>query len=207
MKHEWKKHEKAFYLPKDKPEIVRIPEFKFYTIKGKGNPNDEFFAEYIAVLYSLSFAIKMSPKQGLAPKNYFNYTVYPLEGVWDIDEETKEQYIGTLDKNALVFNLMMRQPDFVTSDLANDMLERTKKKKPHDLLDKVEFSIIDEGLCVQMLHIGSYDNEPESFRRMELYSQEQNLKRLSHIHREIYLSDARKVAQEKLKTVLRFQVT
>jgi len=195
MQHEWEKH-----------EIVRIPEFKFYTIKGKGNPNDDFFPEYIAVLYSLSYAIKMSPKQGMAPKNYFEYTVDPLEGVWDIDEDAKEQYDGTLDKNLLVFNLMMRQPDFVTSDHANEMLERTKKKKPHDLLDKVEFTIIDEGLCVQMLHKGSYDNEPESFRRMELFSQEQNLKRISHIHREIYLSDARKVAPERLRTVLRFQV-
>ena len=206
MKHEWKKLEKAVYLPRDKPELITLPGFKFYTIKGKGNPNDDFFPEYIGVLYSLSYAVKMSPKQGIAPQDYFEYTVYPLEGVWDIDEEAKKQYDGTLDKDTLVFNLMMRQPDFVSADFAQQMIERTQKKKPHPLLDEVGFAVIEEGLCVQMLHKGSYDSEPESFRKMEAFAQEQQLKRLSMIHREIYLSDARKVTPEKLRTVLRFQV-
>lgn len=206
MKHEWKKHEKAIYLPKAEPGIITIPEYNYFTIRGKGNPNDDFFPEYIAVLYSLSYAVKMSPKQGIAPEGYFDYTVYPLEGVWDIDEEAKKHYDGKLDKDTLVFNLMMRQPGFVTPDYAFEIIERTKKKKPHDLLASVEFSTIDEGLCIQMMHVGSYDDEPESFERMERFAREQNLKRLSMTHREIYLSDARKVAPEKLKTVLRFQV-
>jgi hypothetical protein len=89
MKHDWKKNDKQFYLPKDKPETIILPAFNFYSIEGKGNPNDKFFADYIGVLYSLSYAIKMSPKQGFAPKEYFEYTVFPLEGVWDIDDDAK----------------------------------------------------------------------------------------------------------------------
>ena len=206
MKHEWKKKEKNYYLPKNKPEKVIIPKFRFFSIKGEGNPNDDFFPEYIAVLYSLSYAVKMSPKSGVVPKNYFEYTVYPLEGVWDINEEAKKSNSKILDKDSLVFNLMMRQPDFVVPDFANEIIERTKKKKPHKLLYKVKFEIIEEGSCVQMLHLGSYDNEPESFKQMYLFADEQRLKRKFHTHREIYLSDARKVLPEKLKTVLRFQV-
>ncbi len=206
MKHDWKKNDKQFYLPTDKPEIIVLPAFNFFTIEGKGNPNDKFFAEYIGVLYSLSYAIKMSPKQGVAPDGYFEYTVFPLEGVWDINEEAKANYTGTLDKNSLVFRLMIHQPGFVTADYAKEAIERTKKKKPHDLLTNVKFESIEEGLCVQMLHTGSYDSEPESFKKMEEFVHAKNLKRVSLIHREIYLSDARKVAPEKLRTVLRFQV-
>jgi hypothetical protein len=206
MKHEWKKDEKKFYLPKDKPELINIPLFRFYSIRGAGNPNNDFFAEYIGVLYSLSYAIKMSPKQGTAPKNYIDYSVYPLEGVWDIDEEAKKNFTGTIDKNSLAFNLMIRQPDFVTDDFAYDTLVRTKKKKPHELLDRVEFISLGEGNCVQMLHTGSYDSEPESFSKMESFAEALHLTRTIHSHREIYLSDARKVTPEKLKTVLRFKV-
>jgi hypothetical protein len=206
MKHEWKKNEKQFYLPGGKPETIVVPAFCFFAIEGKGNPNDDFFADYIGVLYSLSYAIKMSPKQGFAPNDYFEYTVFPLEGVWDIDEEAKKNYAGTIDKNSLIFTLMMRQPGFVSPDFALETIERTKKKKPHNLLNSVRFETIREGLCVQMLHSGSYDSEPASFQKMEAFAQEKNLKRISRKHREIYLSDARKVAPDKLKTVLRFQV-
>jgi hypothetical protein len=206
MKHEWKKQEKAFYLPKNKPEKIFIPEFKFFTIKGKGNPNEAFFAEYIGVLYSLAYAVKMSPKSGSAPGNYYEYTVYPLEGIWDIEDAAKTLYNGKIDKNTLVFNLMIRQPDFVTPEFASWIIETTKKKKPHPLLDKVLFESVEEGPCIQMLHNGSYDDEPKSFKEMELYAESLNLKRKSMLHREIYLSDARKVAPEKLKTVLRFGV-
>ena len=132
MKHEWKKNEKQFYLPKNKPELISVPEFKFFTIEGNGNPNDEFFAEYIGVLYSLSYGIKMSPKKGIEPKGYFDYTVYPLEGVWDLNEKAKKSFDGTINKNDLVFKLMIRQPDFVDKDFALQILEQTTKKKPHD---------------------------------------------------------------------------
>ncbi len=148
----------------------------------------------------------MSPKQGYAPANYEEYAVFPLEGVWDIDDEAKKNYNGTLDKNTLVFNLMMRQPNFVTPDFAAEAIARTKKKKPHELLDKVKFETIEEGRCVQMLHDGSYDSEPASFAKMKEFADSTNLVRISMLHREIYLSDARKTASEKLKTVLRFCV-
>ena len=206
MKHDWKKNDKQFYLPKNKPETIVVPKFNYFTNEGKGNPNDDFFADYIGVLYSLLYAVKMSPKQGFAPENYEEYTVFPLEGIWDIDEEAKKNYNGTLDKNALVFKLMMRQPHFVTPEFAIETIERTKKKKPHPLLEKVKFETIEDGLCVQMLHQGSYDSEPASFLKMKEFADAKNLVRISHSHREIYLSDARKVAAEKLKTVLRFMV-
>ena len=203
MKHEWKKNEKHFYLPKNKPELISIPKFKFFTIEGSGNPNDDFFAEYIGVLYSLSYGIKMSPKKGIGPKGYFDYTVYPLEGVWDLNEEAKKSFNGTINKNDLVFKIMIRQPDFVESDFALEILEYAKKKKPHYLLEKVRFEEIIEGNCIQMLHIGSYDDEPASFRIMESFAEQENFRRKTKTHREIYLSDARKVSPDKLKTVLR----
>lgn len=206
MKHEWRKKEKNIYLPKNKPEIVEIPEFGYFTIEGQGNPNGEHFPEFIGVLYSLAYAVKMSPKKGLAPDNYFDYTVYPLEGVWDITDEAKETFEGTLNKDDLVFKLMIRQPDFVDVAFAEKIIELTKEKKPHTLLNKVRFEKISDGKCIQMLHLGSYDNEPESFGLMEDFAKSQGLQRISKIHKEIYLSDARKVAPEKLKTVLRFQV-
>jgi hypothetical protein len=206
MAHEWKKAEKQFYLPGTEPGFIRILPFNFYSIRGQGNPNDKFFSEYIGVLYSLAYAVKMSPKRGVAPSNYFEYTVYPLEGVWDISEEAKKIPSGSLDKNTLVFNLMIRQPSFVTGDFAADIIELTKKKKPHPLLENVTFNTIEEADCVQMMHIGSYDNEPVSFKKMEEFCSENNFTRESKIHREIYLSDARKVSTEKLKTILRFKI-
>ncbi len=206
MKHEWKKTEKEYYIPKPIPEKVIVPKFKFFTVAGEGNPNDEHFAEYIGVLYSLSYAIKMSPKKGMAPDNYFDYAVYPLEGVWDISDEAKKKPTTKLNKNDLIFNLMMRQPDFVNLKYTKMIIERVKKTKPHELLDKVEFEEIEDGDCVQMLHLGSYDDEPMSFKQMEEFAEDQGLSRKSKIHREIYLSDARKVSPDKLKTVLRFQV-
>ncbi|MGE0931825.1 GyrI-like domain-containing protein [Peijinzhouia sedimentorum] len=206
MKHEWKKHEKHIYLPKSTPEIVHIPSFKFFTINGEGNPNDDFFSEFIAVLYSLSYGIKMSPKKGMVPTGYFDYTVYPLEGIWDINDEAKKSFNGTINKNDLVFKLMIRQPDFVEYEFAMQILENTKRNKPNELLEKVRFEEITDGESIQMLHIGSYDNEPETFKVMEEFADKNGYKRKTKIHREIYISDARKVSAEKLKTVLRFSI-
>ncbi len=205
MKHEWKKQEKQFYLPKNKPEIIEIPEMKFFTVSGEGNPNDAAFGEYIGVLYSLSYAVRMSPKKGLAPEGYFEYTVYPLEGVWSLTEKGIADYSGSLDKDQLAFTLMIRQPDFVTDEYALETIERVKKNKPHELLDKADFQTLAEGQCIQMLHNGPYDDEPESFAMMEEYAESIGVERLSKNHREIYLSDARKTEPAKLKTVLRFQ--
>jgi hypothetical protein len=207
MKHDWRKLEKTIYLPKNKPEVVNIPEYKFLTIEGAGNPNSDFFSECISALYSMAYAVKMAPKkQKIKPRGYYDYTVYPLEGIWDINEKAKEVFDGTINKNDLVFKLMIRQPGYLDASLFGEMLELTKEKKPQDLLNDVKFEKITDGMCVQMLHIGSYDAEPASFRIMEVFSEDKNLKRISKSHREVYLSDFRKVAPEKLKTVLRFGV-
>lgn len=206
MKYEWKKSEREIYLPKEKPQLINIPSFKYFSIEGEGNPNDEFFAEYIGVLYSLSYAVRMSYKSGIVPPGYYEYTVYPLEGEWDISEEARKNYDGVLDKNTLVFNLMIRQPEFVDDNYAQKIIEQTKKKKPSKLLDKIKFVAYEEGLCVQMLHVGSYDSEPKSFQIMEEFCAKNNIERNSMKHREIYLSDPRKVKPEKLKTALRFRV-
>ena len=207
MKQEWRKKEKAVYLPKNKPEIIDVPEYQFISIRGAGNPNSSLFSEYIGALYSLSYAIKMTLKKvENPPQNYVDYTVYPLEGVWDINEAAKKNFSGTINKDDLVFTLMIRQPDFVNQTFFEEMLALTKNKKPHRLLDQLKFEKIKEGKSIQMLHIGSYDKESESFNLMEAFAKEQNLIRSSKVHREIYLSDFRKVAEEKLKTVLRFKV-
>jgi len=207
MKHEWRKKEKSIYLPKNKPEIIDIPEYKFLTIEGEGNPSSSFFSECIGVLYPISYAIKMNLKKlEIKPEGYYDYTVYPLEGVWDINEKAKINFNGEISKDDFVYKLMIRQPDFLDDKLFNEMLRLTQEKKPNKLLSKVKFEKIKEGKCVQMLHIGSYDNEPETFKIMEEFTGKENLLRVSKVHREIYLSDFRKVATEKLKTVLRFQV-
>lgn len=206
MKYEWRKKEKGIYLPKNKPEIIEIPAYKYFTIEGEGNPNSESFPEYIGVLYSLSYGVKMSYKKGIEPEGFYDYTVYPLESFWDIKEDAKKNYNDTINKDDFVFKLMIRQPGFVDKTFANKILELTKEKKPHELLDSVKFETLNEGTCVQMLHLGSYDDEPKSFKIMEEFTTEQGMKRLSEVHKEIYLTDATKVAPEKLKTVLRFKV-
>lgn len=204
MKYEWKKHAKELYLPKNTPELVTVPNLKFFMIEGKGNPNSEEFSEAIGVLYSLAYAIKMLPKKDIIPEGYFEYTVFPLEGIWDLAEEARA--LEVLDKDSLIYTIMIRQPDFVTDQLAQEVIDRVKLKKPHPLLDNVSFNSIEEGLCVQMLHLGPYDDEPKSFALMEDYCVQNKLRRSTMVHREIYLTDARKTQQEKLKTVLRFKV-
>lgn len=204
MKYEWKKQEKNLYIPKQKPELIEVPEQKFFMVEGKGNPNDEEFSEKIGVLYSLAYAIRMMPKQGYTPERYFEYTVYPLEGVWDLTEEGKK--FDTLDKDELLYTIMIRQPDFATEEVVERSFENVRKKKPHPLLNDVKFGTLKDGLSVQMLHVGSYDNEPQSFKSMNEFMLNNNLERISLRHREIYLSDARKIEPAKLKTILRYMV-
>jgi hypothetical protein len=162
MKNDWKKTEKQFYLPETTPEFIKVPPFNFFSIIGHGDPNEKFFADYVSVLYSLSYTVKMSPKNGFAPDGYLDYTVYPLEGIWDLTDEGKKHQTGKLDKSSLVFNLMIRQPDFVTQKFAIEVIERTRKKKPHYLLEKVKFELIDDN-GYPMMHIESYDDELASF--------------------------------------------
>ena len=206
MKHEWRKVEKDIYLPKAKPELIKIPKFKYLVISGKGNPNQEDFAKRVEALYILSYAIRMMPKSGYKPPGYFEYTVYPLEGVWDLTEEGRElQDKGILKKEELVYEIMIRQPNFVDKNVFDKALEKAMKKDNY-YINKVRLEEITDDLSVQMLHIGSYDTEPETFKVMREYINNNSLELLDLRHREIYLSDPRKIAPDKLKTVLRWCV-
>jgi len=154
--------------------------------------------------YSLSYVIRMMPKRGYTPEGYFEYTVYPLEGLWDLTEKGRK--LDRLNKDELLYTIMIRQSDFVTEEVVDKAFEIARKKEPHSLLDKVYFGTIEDGLSVQMLHIGPYDTEPQSFEMMKKFIEENNLEIKTLRHREIYLSDARKVEPAKLKTVLRYTV-
>lgn len=204
MKHEWRKKEKNYYLPKTNPEIVNIQELKFIQIKESGNPNSEEFSQKIGILYSLSYAIKMMPKKGITPKGYFDYTVYPLEGIWDLTNEARDYEI--FDKNNLVYTVMIRQPEFVDETVFKEAIEILKKKNNNALLDEVEFVSIDEGMCVQIMHIGSFDEEYKSFEVMKKFCKDNNILIKNKAHREIYISDFRRIPKERLKTVLRYRV-
>ncbi|MEW9079415.1 GyrI-like domain-containing protein [Terrisporobacter glycolicus] len=204
MKHEWRKKEKQYYLPKTKPEIINMGKFKFIRIAGSGNPNSEEFSEKVGALYSIAYAIKMMPKKSITPDGYFDYTVYPLEGIWGLDEEGKKKDV--FDKNNLVYNIMIRQPDFVTKEVFDLAVNLTKKKKTNKYLDEIEFDNIDEGMCVQMMHTGPFDEEYKTFEVMKKFCEDKNLSIKDKNHREIYISDFRKTSPEKLKTVLRYMV-
>jgi hypothetical protein len=202
-KLDYKKDFKELYVPK-KIEIIDIPKMSFFMIDGQGNPNGEEFAQVVGALYSLAYAIKMSPKKGVEPAGYIEYTVFPLEGVWDLTDLGKTML--ELDKNQLVYSVMIRQPDFVTPDYAKQIIEQVKKSKPNPKLEGVRFEEVTEGLCAQMMHIGPYDDEPASFAKMETFCHHNGYQRLEKIHREIYLSDPRKVDPQKMRTVLRVKV-
>lgn len=203
MKHAWRKEEKEIYLPKAVPTLVDIPEYSYFVIHGEGNPNDKDFAKKVEMLYALSYAIRMMPKNGFTPEGYEEYTVYPLEGIWDLTEEGRS--LDTLDKDELVYDIMIRQPDFVTAEVVKKAFEIVKSKKK-DMADlhKVSFVKRAEGKCLQILHIGPYDTEPESFQKMKDYMKANQLEQRTLVHKEIYLSDPRKADPEKMKTVLRY---
>ncbi|MFC5465237.1 GyrI-like domain-containing protein [Lederbergia graminis] len=204
MKYEWRKMDKEIYLPKQTPTIYNDTEKKYIMVTGEGDPNGDEFQTKVEILYALSYAIRMMPKSGYTPEGYYEYTVFPLEGIWDLSEEGRK--LDYLDKNHLVYQLMIRQPDFVTEELFQRAVDTVKKKKKNLQVDEAKFISHADGLSVQMMHLGSYDNESETFSIMENYCEEQGYKRKSKIHREIYISDPRKTAPEKLKTVLRFKI-
>lgn len=207
MKHEWHKHEKNIYLPKLKPEKIHIPAYKYYTVTGEGNPNEESFREKTAALFAMSYGIRMMPKKGPTPNGYFDYRVYPLEGIWTLKEGAVMEGDHLFDKDDLKYKIMIRQPEFVTGDLALLNIEAVSKNKPNPNNSAIKFEEIKDGLSVQIMHVGSYDSEPASFDKMAEFLQENHLERISEeFHREIYISDARKVTPEKLKTVLRYAV-
>ncbi len=201
-KLEYKKAYKDQYLPTTNPTIIEIPPINFTVIDGEGDPNSDEFTQATTALYSFSYAVKMSYKSKDVPTDFYDYTVFPLEGVWDLVDKSK----SSTDKSNYAYSIMIRQPDFLDNNLFDRFLTETKKKKPNPYLDKLHFKTIDEGLCCQMLHIGSYDDEPASFEKMKQYCKEKSYERTSLKHREIYLSDPRKTEASKLKTVLRFKV-
>lgn len=204
MKYEWRKQEKELYFPKNKPGLVNIKEAKYFCINGVGNPNNEEFSDKVSILYQLSYAVKMMPKKGYTPNGYFEYTVYPLEGLWDIKNEWKNS--DTFNKDELIYTIMVKQPSFVNEDVFNRAVGIVKNRNKSNLVDNVYFDTINDGLSVQMLHIGSYDNEEESFKIMRKYIEDNNLEISNFVHREIYLSDARKTKVDNLKTVLRYRL-
>lgn len=207
MAFDFKKEYKEFYLPKDKPGIVDIPRMNYLAVRGQGDPNVEG-SEYkasIGLLYGIAFTIKMSKKGDHQIDGYFDYVVPPLEGFWWQDGVTGIDYAH---KETFRFISVIRLPDFVTkADFDWAVAEASKKKKTD--FSKVEFLTVDEGLCVQCMHIGPYDSEPETIMRMEEYIAAQGYAldfTDQRLHHEIYLSDARKVAPEKRKTVIRHPV-
>ena len=201
-KLEYKKVYKELYLPKATPSIVAVPSINFAMIEGTGDPNGEEFGLTTAALYSFSYAVKMSYKSDNVPEGFYDYTVFPLEGEWDLVDKT----IASTVKSNYKYKIMIRQPDFLTTDLFERFLLQVKKKKPNPYLDKIQLVAMEEGLCCQMLHVGSYDDEPGSFKIMDKFCEDNGYKRICLKHREIYLSDPRKVEAYKLKTVLRYKV-
>lgn len=202
-KIDYKKDFKHLYLPKAEPEIVDVPSMPFFLVEGSGDPNGEEFARATEALYSMSYAVRMSYKRKDVPAGYYEYTVFPLEGVWDLLDYSKPP----TDKSNFKYTLMIRQPDFVTESWFHHLLEQTKRKKPNPYLDGMRFEYMEDGLNCQMMHIGSYDDEPESFARMEAYCARHGYIRASKLHKEIYVSDPRRTEPSKLRTVLRFHVT
>lgn len=203
-KYEWRKQEKALYLPETVPMRVTVPNMKFFTISGAGNPNGEEFAAKVRALYSLAYAVRMMPKKGITPDGYYEYTVYPLEGVWDLTEQGRAADI--LCKDDLVYTVMIRQPDFVTTAVWHQAVGLVQAKNPNALVSEIVFEESEERSCLQMLHVGSYSTEPATFALMNDFAHEQGLERASMTHREIYLSDPSRTEEDKLRTVLRYRL-
>lgn len=202
-KKDYKKDYKHIYLPSTKPVIIDVERMPYIMVTGSGNPNGEAFARATEALYSMSYAIKMSYRSNEVPGGYYEYTVFPLEGIWDLVDKSKP----STDKDNYKYTIMIRQPDFMTDALFCKFLEQTKKKKPNPYLDQLTFGEITDGLCCQIMHMGSYDDEePESFEKMNKFCEENGYIRTQKTHREIYLSDPRKTEVAKLKTVLRYAI-
>ena len=204
---DYKKEYKEFYLPKNKPVIVDIPGMNFVAVRGKGDPNDENgeYKRAIELLYGISFTIKMSKMDDHRIDGYFDYVVPPLEGLWNQEGVVGIDYTR---KSDLEWVSMIRLPDFV-SRADFDWAVRTASGKKKTDFSKVEFFTYKEGLCVQCMHIGSYDDEPATVSAMHEFIAKEGYKTDitdERPHHEIYLSDPRRVAPEKLKTVIRHPV-
>ena len=207
MPFDYKKEYKEFYMPENKPSIVTVPSMNYIAVRGQGDPNQEDgeYKQAIGLLYGIAFTIKMSKKGDYKINGYFDYVVPPLEGFWWQDGVAGIDYAH---KEKFKWISVIRLPDFVTkADFDRAVEEATRKKKAD--FSKVEFLRYDEGLCVQCMHIGSYDDEPATVALMHEFMQEQGYTldiTEQRLHHEIYLSDARKVSPDKLKTVIRHPI-
>lgn len=207
MAFDFKKEYKEFYMPATKAEIVTVPKMNYIAVRGKGDPNEEGgeYQRAIGVLYALAYTIKMSKKTDYRMEGYFDYVVPPLEGFW---WQENTEGVNYADKSTFHWISVIRLPDFVTKADFEWAVATAEKKKKTDC-SKAEYLTIDEGLCVQILHIGSFDDEPATVAAMDKFLAEQGYENdfsAGRLHHEIYLSDARKVAKEKWKTVIRHPV-
>ena len=206
MAFDFKKEYKEFYLPPVTPTLVDVPPANYIAVRGMGNPNDEGseYKDSIGLLYGIAFTIKMSKKDGRQIEGYFDYVVPPLEGLW----WSENGEVNYAHKEAFHFISMIRLPEFVTrADFDWAVAEATRKKKTD--FSKVEFFHYEEGRCVQCMHIGPFDSEPITIGKMKAFAEQQGLSIAMDAvrrHHEIYLSDPRKTAADKLKTVIRYPV-
>lgn len=207
MAFDFKKEYKEFYMPKNKPEIVNIPEANYIAVRGKGDPNEEggAYQKAIGVLYAVAYTLKMSYKTDYKIKGFFEYVVPPLEGFWWQDDTSGVDYT---DKSSFNWISVIRLPDFVTKKDFEWAVETASKKKNLDL-SSAEFMTVSEGLCVQIMHSGPFDDEPVSVALMDEYLSKNgyvNDITDTRLHHEIYMSDARKVSPKKWKTVIRHPI-
>ena len=207
MAFDFKKEYKEFYMPKNKPEIVTVPKANYIAVRGKGNPNeiDGAYQQAISILYAVAYTLKMSYKTEHKIEGFFEYVVPPLEGFWWKDNVDGIDYA---DKAAFNWISVIRLPEFITQKDFEWAVETASEKKKLDC-SSAEFLTVDEGLCVQIMHIGAFDDEPQMVALMDEYIAQNGYENditESRLHHEIYLSDARKVAPEKWKTVIRHQI-
>ena len=207
MAFDFKKEYKEFYMPKNKPEIVTVPKANYIAVRGKGNPNeiDGAYQQAISILYTVAYTLKMSYKTEHKIEGFFEYVVPPLEGFWWQDNVDGIDYA---DKAAFNWISVIRLPEFITKKDFEWAVETASEKKKLDC-SSAEFLTVDEGLCVQIMHIGAFDDEPQTVALMDEYIAQNGYENditESRLHHEIYLSDARKVAPEKRKTVIRHPI-
>lgn len=207
MAFDFKKEYKEFYMPKSKPAIVTVPKANYIAVRGKGNPNEEdgAYQKAISVLYAIAYTLKMSYKTDYKINGFFEYVVPPLEGFWWQEDINGIDYGN---KDSFNWISVLRLPDFISRENFDWAVNTAAKKKKLDCLS-AEFLTIDEGLWVQIMHIGPFDDEPESVAKMDAYLSEngyENDLSDTRLHHEIYMSDARKVAPEKWKTVIRHPI-
>lgn len=207
MAFDFKKEYKEYYKPKNKPEIVNVPAVNYIAVRGKGNPNDEggAYQQALGVLYAVAYTLKMSYKTDYKIEGFFEYVVPPLEGFWWQDDVDSVDYGN---KDTFNWISVIRLPDFVKKKDFEWAVQTASKKKKLDC-SLAEFITVNEGLCVQIMHTGPFDDEPATVHIMDKYIKEQGYENDfsdTRLHHEIYLSDTRKVAPEKWKTVIRHPI-